>query len=103
MPVKVKLSEAIRAGCKDSRQVHDVFFEGPDGRDTLAAAMVGSGFPSLAYIHDFREAYKTELGKSANCPECGALCNLEVILGHLNDVHRMPRENIADWLESRGQ
>ena len=98
---KLKLSAAIRKGCEGTRQVYNVFFEGHDGRDAMAAAMAGAGFSSLAFIHDFREKYHDELRRKVKCPDCIQSGPVEDIIVHMGDDHRMTRELIADFLESR--
>ncbi len=98
---KLRLSSAIRAGCKDSHQVFEVIFDGEDGRDVVAAAMVGAGFPKLRFIHDFREKYHDELRRKVKCPDCIQSGPVEDMLTHMNDTHKLSRELIADFLESR--
>ena len=97
----MKLSAAIRAGCAGSRQIFDRLFDEKDGRDVVGACMVGAGFPKLRFIHDFREKYHAELRRPVKCPECIQSGPVEDILAHMNDMHKMSRELIADFLESR--
>ncbi len=97
----MKLSEAIRAGIGNTRQAFDRLFESSDCLDVVAAAMIGSGFPSLRHIHDFREKYHKDLRQVIRCPECVMSGEVEYMLTHLNDDHKKSREEIADLLESR--
>jgi hypothetical protein len=85
-----KLAEAIRKGCKlRPVQCFGSFTEGRDSACALYAARLGGGsFP--------RHPILKEIG---GCPVCreGSYDN---VLPHLNDIHRMTREKIADFLDT---
>jgi hypothetical protein len=112
----MKLSEAIRAGAKIRPQCHGGLFQIDGGEIkscALGAALEGAGLytPSEEEIL----ASTTLLNKWSELGGGDYLCpsprhpsedteefHLEILIEHLNDVHRWTRERIADWLEEKG-
>ncbi|HWY34939.1 MAG TPA: hypothetical protein VNX68_09850 [Nitrosopumilaceae archaeon] len=109
----MKLSEAIRKGCKIARrQTGGELFEwNEDGKllaaCVLGAAILGSGFDvnynsiSSKHVASLREMFP-ELKKLTKSPRQNTDEELQDILVHLNDDYDMPRYQIARWLERKG-
>jgi hypothetical protein len=88
----MKLADAIRVGCTlRPRQAFHVLTQGDNGACALGAAIAaGYKFAPEDRVSVFV------------CPECGVGRFYHVmtdLVVHLNDVHRWPRENIADYLD----
>lgn len=112
----MKLSEAIREGSKIRRQCFGGLFQIENGEIkscALGAALEGAGLytPSEEelLVHTPLLNKWPELGGGCYlCPsfrhpseDTEETC-LELLIEHLNDVHRWTRERIADWLEQNG-
>lgn len=41
-----------------------------------------------------------QLASFIQCPSCGVHTRMFGVVMHLNDYHKMPREDIADWLDA---
>jgi len=96
----LKLSEAIRFGAMVTSQA---FGNWGDEHETcgLGAAQVGFGDEPdgngvLMWILD-------HFGTIMECPRCPTLTpTVKVLVMHMNDDHRVPREKIADYLAEFG-
>lgn len=100
----MKLSEAIRAGIQQRPvQAFGRYFAGRHEACALGAAMAGSGH-AVSDLSVFRLVFR-DLVEATTCPEgCGVSGQpLELVIEHLNDDHKMSREDIAAWLEGRCQ
>lgn len=100
----MRLSELIRRGLPGTEQAHGVYFQGTNRACAIGAAMRAEGMGSPAYINDFRDRWHRVLDQPARCPrwlECGISADVEAVLIHMNDDHRVSREDIAAWLEAQ--
>lgn len=91
----ITLSEAIRIGCKVSRQYHGDYFHG-DGACALGAAV-------LATIG--REKFEMLNGKESRdffIKTFGITHDIAAKVAEKNDESRASREQIADWLAALG-
>lgn len=103
----MKLSEAIREGCKLRKKNVGTFFgedEGPDGGScALGAAMEAVGYTFGDFIRrmDFAKVGFIDIDRIREvCPECKEDASMyHVISEHLNDLHSWSREAIAEWVE----
>lgn len=80
-----ELAKSIRKGClKRPIQCFGHLVDGPGTACVVGASMVA----------DYMGGYL-----AAACPACGTYFGDQVLF-HLNDFHRWPREQIADWLDT---
>ena len=115
----MKLSEAIRKGCKvRPRQCFGRFLDGDDGACAGGAALIAAGISPDAIECEAEYApWPIEAGpafpdgvnlltESCPAPRCNIArsggVTVRGIAAHLNDTHRWSREQIADWLEAQG-
>src|SRR3990167_7914645 len=96
------LSDAIRIGCAMKPQAFGDFFR-DGGSCALGAAM--DGYQSEGAGNNV--IYRTQPWELENCPMCsmgdnGRMKNYATyaMIPHLNDYHKMSREEIADLVES---
>jgi len=108
----MKLSEAMRIGASWSKQSFGKL-KNDDGTCALGSAVEGcfgdkyknilfhERIPGLFFVY-FNEILKYEI----NCPYDNCIFKfdtfnktLEVLIMHLNDTHKLTREQIADWIE----
>lgn len=111
----MRLSEAIRLGSTLNRQGFGNFrvYGGVNGVRTCAigAALAAIGVTELPNLISSEEEYRAIFyywpcmvtRQMISCP--AAYCiypkdPLDVIIAHLNDLHRWTREQIADWVAS---
>jgi hypothetical protein len=92
-------AEAIRIGAKRHPQAFGMNVDVSEfGKITATCAKGGA---SLMLHEEELSRHEWLLShREAACPKCG--CGprtLWVMIAHLNDVHRVTREWIADWLE----
>ena len=94
---RLRLSEAIRIGARIRPQCEGSFFE--DGRScAMGAAMEGSGLP-------YREMREASQAAVAMFPELFLSGTSYTPLGRsifMRNDTGMSREEIADWLQSKG-
>ena len=96
------LSDAMRLGCAMKPQAFGDFFR-DGGSCALGAAQ--DGFLASCYSDD--DVFRKQRWENERCPECG-MNNKErqenystyAMIPHLNDCHKMSREEIADLVES---
>jgi hypothetical protein len=94
----VTLAEAIRIGAKRHPQAFGVSRLVDDHGSIIATCAGGAGLLVLNgenVNHVWWQLSRPEVA----CPKCGERKSLWVMIAHLNDVHRVTREWIADWLE----
>ncbi len=99
-----RLSALIRQGLAGTEQAHGVFFQAANRCCALGAAMRAQGM-GPAYINDFLDQWTGVLSRKARCPQwltCGLSADVESVVIHMNDDHRVSREEIATWLEEQG-
>jgi len=99
-----RLSALIRQGLAGTEQAHGVFFQAANRCCALGAAMRAQGM-GPADIADFLDDWDHVMAKKARCPQwltCGLAGDVETIVIHMNDDHRVSREEIAAWLEEQG-
>jgi rubredoxin len=103
----MKLSDAIREGCRQSNAHVGSYLIGMPGDSffgacALGAAALGAGIDE-ADIHGSTLCTEwPELTHWTECPECGAEDELfNVVSHHLNDDHRWTREGIADFIDAQ--
>lgn len=97
----LKLSEAIRLGAMLKPQAFDALVSGEGGKGgscAIGAAIEAFGIEMDEFACDLLAARVSF--PVVGCPCClaaGFGKKLDVIM-HLNDVHRLTREQIADWV-----
>ncbi len=112
----MKLSIAIRKGAEQHPQCFAGLIQYDQNGKITQTCALGAAFVGMFGLTTIREFYKTlvddesffkiypELDRTAikKCPilECRkARSPLRRMIEHLNDVHKLPRERIADWVE----
>lgn len=98
------LSEDLRLGAMLNRQAFGDY-ESTRGR-TCAVAAIAKARGWLRREDDDEgirrvEAELDRLGRRVACPKCQMENSVGGVVVHLNDFHRMKREEIADWLALR--
>lgn len=98
----MKLSEAIRLGAMLRPQAFGAWFSA-DGTCAMGAAMDAVGLTESDY-HRTWSVWPNTLEIRTRCPEsrvehCTCGPSLSIVMQCLNDIHRWPREAIADWVE----
>ena len=108
----MRLSDAIREGCKTTTQEHGSYIERNDAGEpvracALGAAMIGVGDNDYTNAMFELEVFWPELdtGNRAMrhpCPApfCPVAGNLFLVITHLNDTHCWTREDIADFIDT---
>jgi len=105
----MRLSDAIREGCRYSTKTTRQFFgTTPHSACALGAAIIGYNRRTGDEITmlDLARVWpelnqETEFIMRATCPDCGTYADLRhVITTHLNDGHRWTREAIADFIDT---
>ena len=88
----MKLSEAISLGAMLSAQTFGTIRDAEGRSCALGAAMgaIGQG-----NCKEWNWA-----GRKVNCPDCGVLASVFNVIPHLNDSHRWPRQQIAEWVST---
>jgi hypothetical protein len=86
-----KLSQAIREGCKTTRQVAMVYIDHRGGACAIGAAMIAMGIDPTG-LRSF-----SQLRKILGFPN-----GLHGPIADRNDNMGWTREQIADWLEAQG-
>lgn len=100
----MKLSDAIRRGAALRPQGFGDYFDdrGSCALGAAIEAITGNLIFDDDLWFDFPELECIRVACPADqqgfCPV--GTTNLEIIITHLNDGHRWPREAIADWLDS---
>lgn len=106
----MRLSEAIRKGCENSKQTFQEFVAIQKGE--LCACALGAA--ALAIQPDLNELstdpvdiifdnWPKELSTVVDSPVDNESCDLlENVIYDLNDKHYWTRERISDWLEQQG-
>lgn len=95
--MKMKLSEAIRAGAKLGPQVQDQLFGDDGGSCALGAAIMGAG---LARSRLVLEEYWSILDEVETNPSSKKQGFVRDIITILNDCCYWSREAIAEWVET---
>lgn len=94
----LKLSEAIRIGSMTTKQLYNAFGDKDVGTCGIGAAQVAfgddPGSPALIRVLQTPIDVTTPSGRHFN--------NIASAIMYLNDAEHMPRQKIADWLESEG-
>ena len=95
------LSDAMRIGCAMKPQAFGDFFR-DGGSCALGAAQ--DGFLASCVVPD--KAFMKQPWENERCPECHAdyeermkSYTTYALIPHLNDCHKMSREEIASWVE----
>jgi hypothetical protein len=113
---QIKLSEALRLGAMTTKQAFGQTITEDGGACAIGAIIIGMGgtvdrpgrVPGLLYDEGKRvgpltcpsHRRRTSLFHPPNL--CGERRPLISMLIHLNDGHRMRREDIGRWMESQG-
>jgi len=103
-----KFSQAIRLGATFRPQCFEMLFLRDQNNRATKTCALGAALEALG--HDFIDSVNThemikrfDLGSSCVCPVCGTTkVAVWDAIAHLNDTHRWSRENIADFLETKG-
>jgi len=106
----MRLSDAIREGCRYTTKAREMFFgdDVPNTACALGAAVLGYNHITYDNITTLDLArvwpeltLEPERAMVTTCPDCGELTvMLCLISDHLNDRHDWPREAIADFIET---
>ena len=91
----MRLSQAIREGCKGTYQV---YYTMSDGKGGFCAA--GSAEKALMEVNSRINDFIKFLRQPINCPVCTYSRTIDTTIPHLNDFHRWTREAIADWVST---
>jgi hypothetical protein len=91
----MKLSEAISLGSMLTPQAIGTFQDARGGRCALASAIDAIG-QSPAAFRSYEEWIWTK--RMTNCPACGRMASIPVVIAHLNDQHTWNRDRIAQWV-----
>ena len=104
----LKLSEAVRLGAMTTDQAFGTF-AGPNGGTCAVGAAIEAlggdpGDSSMVHAIDRVLDKRVDLSGSIPCDNKDRARNMSVskAIYHLNDTHRMPRNEIADWLSGLG-
>lgn len=109
----LKLSEALRLGAMNTKQVFQDLGSTKDGTTCgIGAVFVGLGYEfdgashhDVMAKHPELQVLDTPVNFGGRLPKgCGHAAKGTVVdqIIHLNDKHRLPRNQIADWLQSLG-
>jgi len=93
----MKLSDAILLGSLLRPQG---FWRLWDGKTScaLGAAYEAAGFFPELPVKEVLDAMFPLLRASRRCPYCSYFEPVESVLTHLNDMHKVTREQIAEWV-----
>lgn len=109
----MKLSQAMRAGCRKSTRAWAKYFDDNGGTCAIGAALLGIGINKVSFdvaagegigpIEILAKAFPYSLVFKC-CPvdrcEISGAAILVALIVHLNDYHHWSRERIAGWIES---
>lgn len=96
----LRLSEALRLGAMGTKQT---FGRLGDLRNTACAiGAVYHGFGFNGYDAESMELNRIISAVTVACGGCDWNSSLSATIVHMNDAHKMPREKIADYIESLG-
>lgn len=106
MDKKLYLSDMIRLGAAMKPQAFGALHDDNGGSCAMGAAMDGAGScgeHSILNMPGYFDLINFGDGKCDQCDYQGDVNNLSnlCIVAHLNDAHKMSREDIADLVEAR--
>lgn len=102
----LRLSEAIRLGAMTTDQAFWTFADEQGGTCAVGAAIVALGGDPSRDVEAFEAVVRQRVDLSGEtiCEHAQYWTSTDIAgaIYHLNDQHRMPRNQIADWLAAMG-
>lgn len=96
----LRLSEAIREGCKYGPQLYGALLDGKGGSCAWGSVALVMGAPTwYGIVRDtYKWAFYAHVIPACSC--VATLCDVAGHIVHLNNFHCWTREAIAEWVET---